>query len=107
MGDGWAEFAGKECEADGCERCAVVFVNDILLLCLGAIDGMLGMYYVVVAVVGGVGACGRRHLWGEGEWQGERGAENQRRITITSWKKSFSGPQQIITRPNLKFLITT
>lgn len=61
--DGWAGFEGEVCEAAVCERSALVFVNDILWLCLGTVDGMWGVYYVVIVVVGGV----ERHLWGVGE----------------------------------------
>lgn len=84
MKDGWAGFEGEVCEAAVCERSALVFVNDILWLCLGTVDGMWGVYYVVVVVVGGV----ERHLWGVGGGRGTGEQTKQRKETITSWKKS-------------------
>ena len=107
MGDGWAGFKGEVCEADVSERCAVVFVNDILWLCLGAMDGMWGMYYVVVVVVGGVGVCGGKHLWGGRERGGDGGADKTAQKNSHTLEEIFSSPQQIITRSNLKFLIAT
>lgn len=55
-----------------CERSALVFVNDILWLCLGTVDGMWGVYYVVIVVVGGV----ERHLWGVGAGEGRGSRQN-------------------------------
>lgn len=70
--DGWAGFESEVCEAAVCERSALVFVNDILWLCLGTVDGMWGVYYVVIVVVGGV----ERHLWGVGAGEGRGSRQN-------------------------------